>query len=312
MIPSWTLIGLIAVLMWVIGTFFDKYLLEKYFGSSDEPDDAGPGALIIFSSYFSFAIVVFAYIFGSDQISFDLIHGLIGILVGALNGAWILIYLYALNRSSVAKIIPIFQLIPIFGLVFSSIILAEFLITKQIFAVVLLMLGALLLLHYKKNSYLSIDIRTLFMMLSATALIALSEAVFKFAAVEANYWTAAFWTSVGFTLFGVILFFCVRKYREEFVELVAERTRSVMSINSANEVIDNSAELVFFFAITIGPIVLVQSLNAYQPMIALVIGGLMGKLLPQYFTEDDDNTIIQKVAGILVITVASLYLYSII
>src|SRR6056297_3245510 len=171
MIPSWTLIGLGAVSMWVVGTFFDKFLLEKYFSSDDQSDDDGPGALIIFSSYFSFAVVVFVYIFGASQISFTLTQGFLGMSVGIINGAWILLYLYALNRSSVAKIVPIFQLVPIFGLVFSSVILGEYLLSNQVLAITLLIFGALLLLHYRKNSYLKIDVPTLSMMLVATALV---------------------------------------------------------------------------------------------------------------------------------------------
>ena len=312
MLPGWTLIGLAAVFMWVIGTYFDKYLLEKYFSSDQESEDGGPGALIIFSSYFSFAVVIFAYIFGIQEISFSLSTGLLGMLIGILNGTWILMYLYALNRSTVEKVIPIFQLVPIFGLIFASVILGEFLLSKQIIAITILIFGALLILHYKRNSYLKIDTRTLGLMLGATALVALSETLFKFAALEANYWTAVFWTSAGFTLFGILLFFNVEKYRNEFSELLAVKTKHVMGANSANEVIDNSAELIFFFAITIGPIVLVQSLNAYQPLLALMFGLMLGLIFPKYFSEETKGNLLQKIFGILIITVASIYLYSII
>lgn len=313
MIPSWTIIGSLAVFLWVAGTYFDKYLLEKYFSSNNESEEAGPGALIIFSAYFSFVVVIFIFIFKYTQISYNLTDSLLGMLIGILNGGWILMYLYALNQSAVSKVVPIFQLVPIFGLVFSSILLGEFLFTNQIISITIIIIGALILLHYKKNSFLKTDTRTLGLMFAATSLVALTETIFKVAALESNYWTAAFWTSVGFTVFGIFLFFTVKKYQKEFIDLISVKSKQIIGANSANEVIDNSAELIFFFAVTIGPVVLVQSLNAYQPVIALCFAYIIGKIAPNYFIEDlSETTLLQRIIGILLITVASIYLYSII
>lgn len=313
MIPEWTIFGSIAVFMWVLGTFFDKYLLERYFGNNESDDEGGPGALMIFSAYFSFIVALAIYFYGFSEISFDLTDSILGMVVGVMNGSWILLYLYTLNRTSVSKVVPIFQLVPIFGIIFSSILLGEFLFTGQIAAIGLLMVGALVLLHYKKNSFFRIDLYSLGLMIAATSLVALSETVFKVAALQSNFLTTAFWTSAGFTLFGVFLFFFVEKYQTEFADLVVKRTKQIVSANSTNEIIDNTAELIFFFAVTLGPVALVQSLNAYQPIIALAFGLMLGLVMPKYFKdESSEASIMQNIIGILLITVASIYLYSII
>lgn len=312
LLPNWVLVGFFAVILWVAGSFFDKYLLNRYFDDEESQID-GPGALIIFSSYFSIAIVITILVLRYESISFDLIPGLFGVSVGVINGLWILIYLYALNMSEVSRVVPIFQTIPIFGLILGFFLLGEHLTLNQIYAASIVIFGALVLLHDKQHSFFGVDVKTLLLMLFASSLIALTEVFFKIISIGASYWTAAFWTSVGFTLFGVFLYFTVRRYREEFLHMFLSRVKHVLGSNSVNEIMDNGAELIFFFAVTIGPIALVQSLNAYQPIIVLAAGIVLGTVFPKYFREDfSRSTFIQKMFGVLIMMFGSIYLYTLI
>lgn len=310
LLPTWTYIGLVAVILWVAGSYFDKYLLERYFGDSDE---SGPGALIIFSSYFSFIIALGVLLLRFEDISFALSAGLSGLAIGVISGAWILSYLYALHRTDVSRVVPIFQTIPVFGLLLGFIFLGETLSVAQILAAAAVIGGALILFHNQKASFLGIDYTTLGLMLLASFILALTETTSKVVAIETNYWTTVFWTSTGLAVFGVILFTTIKKYREEATTMMAKRFSNVLQANSFNEVIDNSADLIFFFAITIGPIALVQSLNAYQPLIALTAGFVLARIAPSMFHEElATQSLLQKILGILIMTIASVYLYSLI
>lgn len=308
MTPLWIFIALGAEVLWVAGNLFDKYLLEHYFGEDD--DEGGPGALLIFSAYFSVIFVIGIFIIGYDSISFNLLVGLTGLFIGLLNGIWILLYLYAIDNAELSRVVPLFQMIPIFGLLFGFMFLGETILPLQGLAAGIIILGALVLVHSKKSGFLGIDKSTLFLMIGASTIVALTETLFKVLAVDVNYWTAAFWMGSGFALFGMYLYLFVPKLHNEFNALILHKKKNVIGVNSLNELLDNFAELIFLAAIVIGPIALVQSLNAYQPLLILIASVIMTKLIPNYFDEDlSANSLTQKLFAIIIITIGSFILY---
>jgi len=310
MLPTWVLFALFAELLWVAGNIFDKYLLEHYFG---EDEEGGPGALLIFSSYFSLVFVLGISLLSFDKIDFSLSAGLFGILVGLCNGLWILLYLYALNRADLSQVIPLFQTIPIFGLLFGYIFLQETITVAQGSAAAVIIFGALILLLSKKHGVLRMDTTTLVLMISASATVACTESLFKLVALDINYWSAAFWMSLGFSIFGISLYILVPKLKKEFTKLIRNKKKHVLRMNSVNELFDNFAELIFLSAVVLGPIALVQSINAYQPLLILLAGAMATIWIPKYFDEDlSKNSLFQKAVGILIITLGSIFFYHVI
>ncbi len=309
LLPDWTVIGLLAILLGVLGSFFDKYLLRKYF--SDGADDEGPGALLIFSSLFSALFSCLVFVVQFEYIVFSLRPALFGLLIGMLSGVWILLFLYALNRSEVSRIVPFFQAVPVFALLLGFMFLQEILTIEQMGAAGLIILSALILLYEPKHSVVKLDVLTLVIMLTVALLIALIGVGFKFVSLETNYWTAMLWESVGLALFGIFMFCVMKKFRNEFLYMVKSRARQVLGANSFNEVIDTTAEFTLFFAVTIGPIALVHSLNAYQPLLVLLGGIVLSYTAPAYFNDEFmHSTAAQKIIGITLMTIASVYLYT--
>ncbi|MCA9363582.1 DMT family transporter [Candidatus Kaiserbacteria bacterium] len=310
--PLWFIVGLISLFIGVIGSFFDKYLLEKYFSNSTESEN-GAGALIIFSAFFLIVLYPIMLFFGYDKIDFNITVGWVGLISGIMSGLWILLYLHALDRVDVSQAIPIFQTIPIFGLILAYFTLGEVLTKVQILASLILILGASVLIRTKEESFSS-QYKALFLMLGSSFFVALSQVVFKVVAVDINYWTGIFWNWVGFILFGSILFVSVKEYRAQFMYLAKQRVSSIKSvygISALNEVFDNISDLTFLLAVILGPIGLVQSLNAYEPIIVLIFSSLMVKVSPKYFLGDfSKSTFEQKFVGILIITTGSFILYT--
>lgn len=308
MLPLWVLLGILGVLFGVGGTMFDKYLLERYFNRDDH---SGPGALILFSALFVVLVVLFVIAYRYESIDFSLHTGAIGTLAGAINGLWILMYLHAMNRADVSKVVPLFQIVPIFGLIFGMIILGEYLTIAQILAATVIMSGATILMYSKDSGRLGLDFITMSLMIGSSCFVALSQVVFKLVAVDANYWTATFWLGIGFFLFGILLFVFVGGYRRQFLSQLGMRRFSIIGANAVNELFDNAGELVFLAAVVLGPVALVQSLSAYEPMLIFLIGLLFMRIWPGYFREDISTTaLIQKFSGIAVISAGSIFLYT--
>ena len=312
LLPEWSVVGLVAVSIGVAGTFFDKYLLEKYFNSEDEADDGGPGALMIFSSYFASIVALAIFLFYHSRIEFALGTGMAGLFAGALFAIWGFLYLEAINRVELSRVVPLLQTIPAFSLLIAFVTLGEILTLEQVLAMLGLILGAIVLLYTKEENCFRLDGTTLCIMLGVSLLTALSDTIFKAVALTSNYASAAFWSWCGFVLFGISLYLFSSHYRSQFELLTRERFGEKFTLNSLNEIFDNLHELLFFLAITLGPIALVHSINAYEPILVLVVGFLMAALAPRYFKEDNSGSVvIYKIFGVLVITVASVYLYSV-
>ncbi|MCA9360861.1 DMT family transporter, partial [Candidatus Kaiserbacteria bacterium] len=235
-----------------------------------------------------FLIVLFPIMlfWGHSKIDFDINVGWVGAISGVLSGLWILLYLHALDRVDVSQAIPIFQTIPIFGLVLGYITLGETLTTLQLFSALVMILGATVLINTKEQTSPSSKYSTLLLMLGSSFFVALSQVIFKIVAIDINYWTAIFWNWVGFIVFGGILYLSVKQYRFQFKYLLGQRVtslKSVYGVSALNEIFDNISDLTFLLAVILGPIALVQSLNAYEPIIILGFSAIMVKAFPKYF-----------------------------
>lgn len=311
MLPLWVWLSMGAVVLAVGGTLFDKYLLEKYFGSRAKEEEAGPGALLLFSTYFSGVILAGLLLFGHEDMVMNRNASQYALLAGGLNASWILLYLHAINRSEMSRVVPLFQTIPLFGLVLAFITLGETLSITQLWSVAFMLLGALVLMHERSGSYFKLDVKTLLLMLGSSFMVALSQTTFKVATTYSNYITATIWLWLGFLLFGVVLHICITKYRLEFNYMLKERLRNVLTLNSFNEVFDNLGELVLFAAVMIGPIALVQSLGVYEPLLIFVVSIILVKFGSTYLHEDISKPVLfQKSVGIVLILIGSLILYS--
>jgi uncharacterized membrane protein len=295
MIPLWFSVGSIAVIFWVMGVFIDKYLIGKYFTATDEKN-GGAGTLVLFSAFFSIFVTIIAFF--KTNFSVDISLNLIGLglLAGLMNISWLILYLRTIEKTELSRAIPLFQTIPIFGFIFGYIILGEVLPVSTALAALTVVIGAFILSFHFSTEKNWFDGQTLLSMSCASALVALSEIVFKISALASDYWNTVFWFSLGVFLGGVIIYIFFSNYRNQFNKFIKNNNYMIFPLNGVNELIDNTANLVFVFALTLGPVALVMTVNSYQPFLILVLSSIMSYLMPKYFYEDlDSSTLLQKI-----------------
>jgi uncharacterized membrane protein len=307
-IPLWVYIGLGAQLLWVVGNLFDKYLIEKFFRGEEDDEDEGIGTLVLFSAFFAALVSVGVYVGWGNQVSFAPSSVGWGITIGVLNAVWLIAYLYAIGRGELTKTVPIFQTIPVFGFFFAFLLLGETVTLTQFLAAGGLMLGSFVLSYNFRNGHFSW--LPLCLMLIASAVVALQEVLFKFVALDDGFATSAFWQGIGLGLTGITLYLTVPTYRRQFNTFLAERNKQIWGISAVNEVFDNAATLVFSYAVILGPVLLVQSVNAYQPLVLFVVSYIIAMFFGNYLREDISAvSTAQKVLGITIITIGSVMLY---
>jgi drug/metabolite transporter (DMT)-like permease len=307
-IPLWVYIGLGAQMLWVIGNLFDKYLIETYFKGEDDEDE-GTGTLVIFSALFSLFLSVVIWVLWSDSIDTSHSSAVWGLGIGAANAVWLLTYLYAIARSELTTTVPILQTIPVFGFIYGFFLLGETVTTNQFIAACSLIVGSFILSYNFRARIMNWV--PLGLMLLASATLSLEDVLFKVVALDSNFVTSAFWQGVGLGAAGVLLYVFVPTYRRQFNSFFVESNRTIWGVSIVNEIFDNAATLVFSYAVIIGPIMLVQSVNAYQPLTLLVACYVIALFFGNYLREDTSHSsTIQKVIGIAIITLGSVWLYT--
>jgi drug/metabolite transporter (DMT)-like permease len=307
-IPLWVYIGFGAQFLWVAGNLFDKYLIETFFRGNDSDDDEGIGTLVLFSAFFALLLSGIIWMGWGSTIALNTTSVLWGLAIGVLNAVWVIAYLYAIGRSELTKTVPIFQTIPVFGFVFSFLLLGEIVTPGQFLAAVSLIIGSFVLSYNFKER--SMSWLPLFLMLGASATVALQEVIFKLVALETTFVTSAFWQGIGLGLAGLCLYIAIPTYRIQFNSFIRDCNGKIWGISALNELFDNAATLVFSYAILLGPVLLVQAVNAYQPLVLLVVSYIVALFFGNYLREDiSQASTIQKIIGIGTITAGSVWLY---
>lgn len=296
---NWFLIALINPVVHAFVNHFDKYLLSKYMKGGTV------GALIMFSSLFAVVALPIIFIINPSVLtSVSLSQGLILMVNGAFLTIAILLYLYAMDLDEASYVAPFFQLIPIFGLLFGFLILGETLTSSQLVAGGFILLGSLLLSFELAGTNTRIKKKLVLLMIGSSLFYSVNAVIFKSVANSQGFLDSLFWDFLGKFLFGVILFFAVRSYREQFIYLLKVSGARIVGLNVVNEVLSLIGEIALIFAVLFAPVALVQSVGGLQPAFVLIFGVLITLFFPNFGEESlQKKHLIQKIIGIGVITV---------
>lgn len=299
---NWLYIALLSPALWAIGNHIDKFLLDKRLR------EGGVGSLILFSSLIGLVPVPVILLIHPAVLNISPSHAGIVFLNGVLYVVSLLPYLHALHRDEASIVVPLFQTTAVFSYVFGLLVLGETLTTLQLFAAALIILGSIALsLELKPHGYrLKTDV--LVLMLVASLLNALNWLLFKFVAVQEDFWVSSFWEYLGFIAFGLFAFVCIQPWRAEFLAVLKANRASVLGLVALNEGVSLAAKVTTNVASLTAPLALISTVHGLQPAFVLLYGVLLTLFVPSYGRENlGKRAIIQKVAAIA-LTIAGTYM----
>lgn len=301
---NWFLIALIAPALWSVTNYIDKYLISKYFSG------AGPGALLIFSSLIGFLVFPIIFMIHPDVFSIQKSHALLIALNGVLFLAYLFPYLYALQKDDASNVVPLFQTAPIFSYILGYVFLGESLSQKEILAAAILLAGAVILSLDFSSEKIRFKTTVLGLMLLSSFLFSLNSLIFKFVAVNSNFWITYFWGYVGWSIAGVLLFSLFKNYRLEFLSVFRTNKKSVISLNILNEAISIIAGMCFNFATLLAPLALVTVVNGFQPFFILLYGIILAMFFPNIIKENlSKRYLLHKIFAISLMFVGGYFLH---
>lgn len=320
---TWILLVLLAQLTWALGNYLDHYLLVRYRPQVESASSVG--TLVMVSA--AFTVVTGTLIGLSSLLLFGLgradsnpldlapIERLTAMSVGVLEILWLIPYMHALDESDETLAPPLFQTVPMFGLVLGFLFFDETPPALHILAGACILAGSIALntnwWEPRTDSRAVVNVRVIALMMLASFVIALAAFVFKDTALEENYWGTAFWMSVGGMLTGCGMWLLIPSYRRNFNSFIGGRDRRGLALNVVNELTDAAAVLAFYGAVLLGPsTALVQATVAYQPLFILAIGLVAARFGSKFHAERlSGQALMQRSLGILVIVFGSVLIF---
>lgn len=182
---NWLIISSLVPLLWATSNFIDKFLISKY-------SKEGIGTLVIYSCLIGLPVSLFILFFKPEVINLSLSTGLIILLNGALYISFLFPYFKALSKADTSTIIPLFQMVPISSYFLALLVLGETLSNIQLLASLFIIAGAIgisLKFEGKKARFRG---NIILLMMLASFIISLNSLIFKFFAIDLDFWTVSF------------------------------------------------------------------------------------------------------------------------
>lgn len=300
-IMNWVFFAFIGPALWALVNHIDKFIISKYFNGR------GVGSLVLFTSASGLIISFFIFIFGFNYLSIGAVNALIIGINGAILVSSFIPYLYALENEEASWASTLFQLIPVFGYILGLIFLNERISGLQLFASLLVILGAIFIsLDLSKS--LKFKAKPFWLMVLSSFMIAINAIIFKIIALDGNFWGTAFWEYIGGGIFGLLLLSVLPLYRIQFIATIRKAKARVLSINLISELLNIGAKLAANFASLLAPLVLVWVVNGLQPLIVFIYGVIITIFFPSFGKENISRKIVIQKLFSMIVMLLGIYL----
>ena len=305
---NWFLISLISPIVLSVVNHADKYLLSKHFKGR------GIGSIFLFSSLFSIVVLPLIVIFGHVEIfNISILDALCLLFIGMLNPIAFYLYLKALSKEETSVVIPLLQMIPVFGYFLSYPILGEILTTQQLLASLLVILGIVILsIDFDIDNKISIKKQVLVLIALSSFFFALHDVLFKAVVInDGSFIISTFWQYSGLTILGILVISVNSVYRNQFLDIFRTKNYKILSVNIGSEVLYILANITNNFATLLAPVALVLVVSSYQPLFVFIIGILLTIVVPSIGIEKITlKHLVQKLLSIIIIIIGSYFLYA--
>jgi uncharacterized membrane protein len=221
------------------------------------------------------------------------------ILVGFVRIYYTLPYFKALMVEEVSRVIPLLQLTPVFVLILSSVVLHEALRPQDYVAFGLLVLGGTLFaIRLTKGIRVSL---AFYLMILASFLLALYSVALKYLFSVQDFYTIFIWVQIaGFITF--FQFIPFRPFRSSLVTTYKITSRQIGIIIVAEQAVAYVSVFAYNYAIAHGPITLISSVGATQPLFVLLFATILSYRFPRVLREELTRMdVALKVLGLIAI-----------
>ncbi len=293
------LLAMLAAVFYAATNHIDKYLISKAVKNADYR------ALILVSTIIAGGVMAIIYLFVCNfQLAFDIPSILLLLFNSALYTIANIFWFKALDRDDTTIIVIMFQLIPVFMLLLSPLILSDQHISPlQLMGGLLITLAAVFLTY--EPTHKKFDKQKL-ITLAIMSFVSLAYAIWfiieRYINQEHVFNQTVLWSNITLFFVGVLIFALIKSFRKSFTKLLKTNGPKVIGLNLVNEMLNSFGGVFSTFAGTMTSVALISFVTqGVQPFAVMLIGLLITKLFPKIEKEKiTKSDIIKRTATIIV------------
>ena len=296
---DWLILALISTFLFSASGLLDKFIL------SDHSFDSKSYIVcqIIVGQLFAIPIFIFA------GIEFTYPLSIFAVILGSLQVIPSIYYLRAMKEEEVSRVAALEYLYLIFVFLGAAILLGETLTLKNYVGGLLLIVSVVLGSHRFNSSGslpgISPAIRQFYIFWVFTAFYYLA---LKYFLSSMNEWNFFAWSSLG-NLIMVLPLMTNTGVRKETLNFFGNRTTAVGALFS-EEIFHFLGVICSIFALALGSVSLVTSVEALQPFTTLISVVVISQFRPGVIDEDlSSNALIQKFVSIILVSVGIYFMF---
>lgn len=291
----WLIYSFIAAVLYSTTIIIDKHLLDRRLKNVSAATVTALAGL---------AGLPFLGILIALQQSFPTKQTLIyGTLAGWLIMLGYQLYYVALKKSDASLVTTLFQLILPFNYFFGLLFFDERLTLVKLVGLLIISCGVTIVTMEQHESKWQFRKDTFAIMLVASLCVSMSDVVFKKAVTEDNFVSVAITEYASSVAAGILLFIFSKNIRRQ-LKTLRGTYKKLFAIGQTNEILTLSATFALRYALILGPLALVQGVLSTQPLLVMLMSGLLAFLFPrlrQHKKRSKKRLIAETIATILVI-----------
>lgn len=291
---NWLFFALLSPIFYGVTNFIEKFLIDKKVKD--------PIIVVAFAGVPAFLVAFFILLInGFPIISFQ--NLLLIVLSGVFLELYLVPYFMALSVEDASRVVPLFQLIPVFILVFSFLFLGETLNTSQLVGFLFIFVGAIIIGAKREDGKIFRLRKAIYLMLLSGFLFSITAILFKFVVVNESFWETIAYQFLGISL-GALLLLTVPKYKERVFHDAKHAGPKIWGLLTLNYMFALIAQASLGFAYLLAPVALVSVIGSTQPLFVLIYGVILSIWFPHIIKEDlQKSTILVKLAAIILIII---------
>jgi drug/metabolite transporter (DMT)-like permease len=287
----WIYFVLLASLTWSFTNVFDKFLIDK---RVDKPliltifiRVGSVIPLLLILPFVSFSLPGAEFVFWI-------------FLAGIFAAAGVIIFYKAIQIEEVSRTIPLFQFIPVFVLFLSFLLIGEVLGLFDYVGFIVLITGGLVITAKRLSRLLNVE-RVFWLVILSSLLHAVSYVIMKHVLTNVEYWSAfiLLWILQAVIILSLLGSRKIRRDAKFYIKKITFRDKIIIL---ADSVISLLAFILNYFAISLGPVTLVEAAGNIQLVFIFLLALFLTRFFPGILREKFDRKItMQKIAGIVLI-----------
>ncbi len=278
------ILAIIAALFYAATNHIDKFLISKAVKNADFR------ALALMSTLIAGIIMSVIYLFICNfNLAFDIESIGILLLNSALYPIALIVYFKALDRDDTTLIVIMFQLVPVFLLFFSPLLLQDQDISLiQLIGSIIATIAAIMVTYEpSKKKFDRHKLVTLGMMAVVSFLYAVWFILERYVNATHDFNQTTFWSNFTLIIVGIFIYIFFKSFRKSFNKMIKTNGPVIIGLNLLNELFNSFGGVFSTLAGTMTSVALVSfASQSVQPFAVMIMGIVITKLFPKIAKEN--------------------------